>query len=133
MKKTGNKSYILDANVVIDLLKGKENVAFEIDKSKAVYIPVFALGELYLGAESSNRIQYHLDQINAFLTIANVLNTSDNTALIYGEMKSDLKRKGTPIPENDIWIAALAKEHEMPIVTRDKHFKNLPDIKLVEW
>ncbi|MCK5371447.1 MAG: type II toxin-antitoxin system VapC family toxin [Cyclobacteriaceae bacterium] len=133
MKKTGNKTYILDANVVIDLLKGKENVAFEIDKSKAVYIPVFALGELYLGAESSNRIQYHLDQINAFLTIANVSNTSDNTALIYGKMKSDLKRKGTPIPENDIWIAALAKEHDLPIVTRDKHFNNLTDIKLVEW
>ena len=133
MKKTGNKTYILDANVVIDLLKGKENVAFEIDKSKAVYIPVFALGELYLGAENSNRIQYHLDQINAFLTIANVLNTSDNTALIYGKMKSDLKRKGTPIPENDIWIAVLAKEHDLPIVTRDKHFNNLTDIKLVEW
>lgn len=95
MKRTGSKTYLLDTNIVIDLLKGEENIANQIDKSTGVLLPVFALGELYLGAENSNRRQFHFDQINAFLSIATVLHTSDETALIYGNMKSELKRKGT--------------------------------------
>jgi tRNA(fMet)-specific endonuclease VapC len=133
MKKTGNNNYLLDTNIIIDLLKGQQSIADEINKSKQVYTPVFALGELYLGAENSNRKKYHINQITDFLKIAPVLNTSDNTAIIYGNIKSFLKRKGTPIPENDIWIAALAMEHKLPIVTRDNHFKNLPDIKMIVW
>lgn len=71
--------------------------------------------------------------IKKFLELSLILNTSDQTALIYGRLKKELKSKGTPIPENDIWIGALAIEHTIPLVTRDSHFALLPEIQLINW
>ncbi len=88
---------------------------------------------MYFGAENSIRKEYHIKQINSFLKIGILLNTGVRTALIYGKIKAYLKSKGTPIPENDIWIAAIAKEHQLPIVTEDKHFKLIPDIEIIRW
>lgn len=88
---------------------------------------------MYLGAESSGRKAYHYAQIEIFLKIATVLNADDQTALFYGRLKAYLKMKGTSIPENDIWIAAIAQEHGLPLVTRDVHFKYFPDLKILSW
>jgi tRNA(fMet)-specific endonuclease VapC len=133
MMKTGNKAYALDTNIIIDLFKGNKSIADKIDQAKNIYLPVPALGELYLGAENSDRKQHHLQQINMLLKLVQVLNTSEQTAEVYGSIKTHLKRQGKPIPENDIWIAALAKEHNLPVVTRDNHFKHIPDLKIIEW
>lgn len=74
MKKTGNDPCLPDTNIVIDLLKGQEKIAEGISRSKAVYLPVFELGELYLGVENSGRKAFHYAQIEMFLKIATVLN-----------------------------------------------------------
>lgn len=131
--KTGNKEYALDTNIIIDLFKGNREIADKIDQAKNIYLPIPALGELYLGAESSDRKQHHLQQIKTLLRLVQILNTSEQTAEIYGSIKTHLKRQGKPIPENDIWIAALAKEHNLPVVTRDNHFKHIPELKIIEW
>lgn len=131
--KTGNKEYALDTNIIIDLFKGNREIADKIDQAKNIYLPIPALGELYLGAESSDRKQHHLQQIKTLLRLVQILNTSEQTAEIYGSIKTHLKRQGKPIPENDIWIAALAKEHNLPVVTRDNHFKHIPELKVIEW
>jgi tRNA(fMet)-specific endonuclease VapC len=131
--KTGNKEYVLDTNIIIDLFKGNRAIAEKIDQAKNIYLPIPALGELYLGAENSERKQHHLQQIKTLLQLVQVLNTSEQTAEIYGSIKTHLKRQGKPIPENDIWIAALAREHNLPVVTRDNHFKHIPDLKIIEW
>jgi tRNA(fMet)-specific endonuclease VapC len=62
-----------------------------------------------------------------------ILKSSDTTSMLYGEIKTELKKKGKPIPENDIWIAALAKEHDLVLVTRDKHFEEIEDLKVEKW
>ncbi|WP_373492983.1 type II toxin-antitoxin system VapC family toxin [Aquiflexum sp.] len=131
--KTGNNSLLLDNNIVIDLFRGKQEIAKEIDKANIVYLPIFALGELYFGAENSGRSHHQMGFIDKFLEISSILNTSDQTALIYGRLKKYLKTKGTPIPENDIWIGSLALEHELPLVTRDHHFDLLPEIQIISW
>ncbi len=92
MKKTGNKTYLLDTNIVINLLKGQKKIADEISKAQAIYLPVPALGELYFGAENSIRKEYHIKQINSFLKIGILLNTGVRTALIYGKIKAYLTR-----------------------------------------
>lgn len=130
---TGNKEYALDTNVIIDLFKGNREIADKIDLAKKVFLPIPALGELYLGAESSGRKSDHLKQISTLLKLVQILNTSEQTAEIYGTIKSYLKRQGKPIPENDIWIAALSKEHNLPIVSRDIHFTYVPDLQIIEW
>jgi tRNA(fMet)-specific endonuclease VapC len=131
--RTGNKAYALDTNIIIDLFKGNRAIADKIDQAKTIYLPAPALGELYFGAENSERKQHHLQQINMLLQLVQVLSISEQTAEIYGSIKTHLKRQGKPIPENDIWIAALAKEHSLPVVTRDNHFKHIPDLKTIEW
>lgn len=58
-----------------------------------------------------------------------ILNIGIATAKIYGVMKNRLRAKGKPIPENDIWIASIAKEHRLTVLTRDHHFQYIVDIK----
>ncbi|MDH5400271.1 MAG: type II toxin-antitoxin system VapC family toxin [Cyclobacteriaceae bacterium] len=133
MPKTGNNGYLLDTNIVIDLFKGQRDIADKINESGNVYLPIPTLGELYLGAENSGRRTHHFRQIDALLQIIEIINTSQRTAEMYGILKVKLKRLGKPIPENDIWIAALAKEHDYTIVSRDKHFNNIPDLVTIPW
>jgi tRNA(fMet)-specific endonuclease VapC len=129
----GNKSCALDTNIVIDLFRGRKNIADKINELEKVYVPIPVLGELYLGAENSSRKAHHLAQIDVLLRLSEILHTSNETAKIYGRIKVQLKRKGKPIPENDIWIAALAMEHELTLITRDQHFIHLPELTITEW
>jgi predicted nucleic acid-binding protein len=55
------------------------------------------------------------------------------TAQHYAEVRDELRRRGRPIPENDVWIAALAREHAQPVVSRDEHFDHVVGIRRVGW
>lgn len=132
MKMTGNKACFIDTNIVIDVFRGRKEVADEITTFEKVYAPIPVLGELYLGVEKSSRKAHHLTQIEVLLSLSEVVHTSNETAKTYGKIKALLKKKGTPIPENDIWIAALAIEHDLPLITRDKHFTHLPELVIKE-
>lgn len=133
MKKTGSNSFLLDTNIIIDLFQGEKGIADRIEGSYITYIPIPVLGELYFGAETSQRKAYHTDQIQKLLKVVELLNTSDITAKIYGKIKSKLKLEGTPIPENDVWIAAMAIEYNLPLVTRDNHFTKITELSLESW
>jgi len=61
------------------------------------------------------------------------LNCDHETGRFYGIVKMELKTKGRPIPENDIWIIALALQYQMPVVSRDKHFENIENLQLIRW
>jgi tRNA(fMet)-specific endonuclease VapC len=89
------------------------------------------IGELTYGAKNSNSIVEKLSQIEDFSKTVNLLNVGVETAAIYGEIKADLKKIGRPIPENDIWIAAIAKEHDLSLMTQDKHFQHISQLKLL--
>jgi len=95
------------------------------------YIPAIAVGELYYGAYRSSNIKKHLEQVNQFLYNCKVLPVDAATADLYGSIKAALKDKGKPIPENDIWIAAIATQFELPLFTTDKHFKEIDNLILV--
>jgi tRNA(fMet)-specific endonuclease VapC len=66
--------------------------------------------------------------VNEFLAKCNLIVADEKTANIYALLKTALLSKGKPIPENDIWIAAIAKQHELKLVTRDKHFHEIEAI-----
>lgn len=131
--RAGNRSYLLDTNIVIDLLKGKAEIAEEIENAKEVFLPVFALGELYFGAENSQRPADHRSLVDRVLEFVTILPPGQRTAFIYGQIKSQLKKDGSPIPENDIWIAALAIEYGLTLVSRDNHFLRISGLETVEW
>ncbi len=91
------------------------------------------LGELYFGANKSARISENLRRIEEFIADYLLLGCDKGTAEIYGRVKNQLRSKGRPIPENDIWIAAQAIQHGLTLVTRDEHFKKVDGLTLKAW
>ena len=98
-----------------------------------MYVPAVALGELFYGAQKSARAAANVHRIAEFAAAVAVLPCDGGTAVIYGELKAALRSMGAPIPENDLWIAAVARQHELTLVTRDAHFRHLPHLPLERW
>ncbi len=71
--------------------------------------------------------------ISKLATRYSILSTDIETAGIYEQIKAKLRKKGTPIPENDIWIAACAMQHGLKLSTKDKHFKEVEDLNILSW
>ena len=132
MKMTGSK-FLLDTNIIAAWLKGEITIANRIDKAKEVHIPIIVLGELFYGALYSTQVKKNIDNIKTIIKHYNVLSVDQPTAIAYGNIKALLRKKGKPIPENDIWIAAIAQRYELVLATRDKHFKEIENIQIKEW
>ena len=126
------KMYILDTNIVITFLNGNSYIAEKLSNI-TYFIPVVVLGELYFGAYKSQRQESNIKLINEFLSECKILNTDETTSKYYGEIKCQLIAIGKPIPENDIWIAALAKQHNCILITNDIHFENIQDLIIENW
>ena|SRR5690554_410681 len=129
---TGSR-VLLDTNIVIELFKGNSSIISRLKNRKSVDVPVAVLGELLLGAYCSSNPEKHLKIVNAFLEKCHVLVTDNETAKQYALIKAGLLRKGKPTPENDIWIAATAKRHNLKLVTSDKHFDEIDSIEIEKW
>jgi tRNA(fMet)-specific endonuclease VapC len=125
-----NGKYLFDANVIIDVFRGKMSTIEKVKDINLVYIPAIVLGELYYGANKSNQTDKRKIEIEELEKNVTVLNVSQTTAHIYGEIKNILRGLGKPIPENDIWIAAIAKEYDLILITRDKHFNHIKSIRI---
>lgn len=128
--KGGN--YLLDSTIVIDLFKNSESVIEKIRQAEEVYISSIGLGELYYGAFKSKRNKHILEVEELEQRIA-ILECSATTAKIYGEIKNELKKQGRPIPENDIWIAAIAIENNLTLANRDHHFDWIDSLDQEKW
>jgi tRNA(fMet)-specific endonuclease VapC len=129
---TGNK-VALDTNIISALLKGEKNIADKIDAAEEVFIPINVLGELYYGAKYSTNVEANILNIDKLLTRYEVLNTNEQTGVLYGNIKATLRKKGKPIPENDIWIATIAKQNNLTLATRDKHFNEIDGLSVENW
>jgi len=124
---------LLDTSVIIDLLRGDGATQRIVGFAGRVFVPSIAMGELYFGAERSNRRDSQLAEAESFVSGATVLACDLQTARQYGEIRNHLRLKGRPIPDNDIWIAAIAQQHELPVATRDAHFQEIEDLDLLTW
>jgi Predicted nucleic acid-binding protein, contains PIN domain len=129
---TGNK-FLLDTNIISGWLKGESELADKIDKAEVVYIPIIVIGELYYGAAFSTQVARNTANVKALTDRYPLLSPDEQTAIEYGNIKSTLRKKGRPIPENDIWIAATAMQYKLPLVTRDQHFAEIEGITLENW
>lgn len=128
-----NGKYLLDTNVIIDLLANDEVVGKKLAEAEEAFISSIAVGELYYGAEKSSRPAENVSRIDEFAAITTVLGCDTETARHYGQIKNMLRAKGRPIPENDLWIAAVARQHSLTLVTRDKHFNEIDGLPTVFW
>ena len=125
------KSIILDTNAYTRLLTGEEDVLDVIGTAETVYMSIFVLGELYAGFAGGTKERGNKDTLNRFLRKPSVkiLNATAETAEVFGVVKQDLKKGGTLLPINDVWIAAHALETGSILVTYDGHFKKIAGIR----
>ncbi len=125
-------SYLLDTNIVIRIFNGRISRS-RLSSGSGFFCSTIVLGELYFGARKSHRVEDNLARIDRFKEDVPILGCDSPTADRYGVVKLQLRRKGRPIPENDIWIAAMAIRHGLELVTDDRHFAEIEELKTVKW
>jgi len=128
-----NGRYLLDTNIVIACLSNESDVVNRINDADEFFVSSTVLGEMLYGAYNSTNVDDNICRINLFLSKAGLLTCDGTTSHIYGEMKTELRQKGRPIPDNDIWIAASAKQHLLTLVTRDIHFNEVDKLPVIRW
>ena len=126
-------SILLDTSVIIRHFRDVAALSHRLASYEELYIPGPALAELYYGAYRSDRPRHHLDQIEKFLEAADVLTPDQETSHFYGKIAAQLAEEGKPIPQNDIWIAALSIQWGLPLATGDQHFQRIKNLQVLIW
>ena len=128
-----NGRYLLDTNIIIALFADDVAVIQHLANAEETFVPSVAIGELCYGAYKSARVQDNLVRIDGFAASSAVLGCNAETARVYGASKNALRLKGRPLPENDIWIAAIALQYHLTLVTRDAHFSEIAGLLMTLW
>jgi tRNA(fMet)-specific endonuclease VapC len=128
-----NGRYLLDTNIVIALFDNDLRVRDRLNEAEEVFVPSVVAGELYYGAYHSGRVKENLARVDEFVGEMVILACDVETARLYGEVKGQLRQKGRPIPENDLWITALARQYDLTLITRDTHFQEIEELRIEVW
>jgi len=128
----GNK-ILLDTNAIIALQRQNQAVIAVIEQATDVFIPIITVGELMFGAYKSQRATENRNAVRDFIAGRVILYIDVATTDMYGLIKNDLRRKGRPIPENDLWIASLALQHGLVLITDDSHFDAIDSLSTKHW
>ena len=128
---SGN-TVLLDTNIVVSHFRtpGAYDEALE---QHQLLLPYVVAAELYSGALHSGRPEENRELVDTFLASVSVLTCDIGTAKCFAEIWNVLADQGTPIPQNDIWIASLAIQHDLPLVTKDSHFDNITKLNRITW
>ena len=128
-----NGKLAIDTNAVIAYREGISEVCKLIDEADMIILPVTVLGELLYGALNSTKAKMNEQVIQKFASHSLVIQVDEAVAARYANVRFNLKKKGTPIPENDIWIASACLELEVPLLSHDGHFNFVDGLKLIKW
>jgi tRNA(fMet)-specific endonuclease VapC len=124
---------ILDTNGLSALVEGELVLRPILSKANRVAIPVVALGEYRYGiSQSRDRLRYE-QWLADYLPGFQILDIDERTTFSYSAVRAELKKAGKPIPSNDIWIAALCRQHSLPLLSRDRHFDAVAGLTRVGW
>ena len=124
---------ILDTNALSDLFRQNQSLRVHLEKTDRLYLPVIALGEYVYGLKNSAKAKELTVLLSDLVQDMQLLDLGKDTASHYADIRWELKRKGTPIPENDIWIAGLVREYKLPLLSRDTHFDLVEGIERLGW
>lgn len=126
------RRFLLDTKAYGRFFGGDQRVLDVLGEAETVYLSVVVMGELHAGFRGGSRDRENRGQLSQFLAKPSVaeLAVTAETAEVFGEVKDALRRAGTPIPMNDVWIAAQAIESGSVVVTFDEHFGKVPGLRL---
>jgi tRNA(fMet)-specific endonuclease VapC len=124
---------ILDTNGLSALADGDATLEPILRQATGIALPAIVLGEYRYGIrQSRNRVRYERWLAEAMAEYQ-VLSVDEGTAGHYAEVREELKSKGRPIPANDLWIAALVRQHGLPLLSRDQHFDFVSGLQRIGW
>jgi tRNA(fMet)-specific endonuclease VapC len=124
---------IIDTNALSAIADEEPGIRGVLEKATLAAIPVIVLGEYGFGIVQSARRSHHQKWLRENLPGFLVLDITRETAEQYGALRLELKRAGTPIPSNDLWVAALCREHRLPVLSRDRHFDRISGLRRLAW
>ena len=121
---------LLDTSAYSLLMRGHKDVAALLDAADEVFLPAVVIGELLAGFKKGNSEQRNREILDGFLAVPTVLTLplDEETGERYAVILDFLRRQGSPIPTNDLWIAACAMQHGLVLITADRHFLKLPQV-----
>jgi predicted nucleic acid-binding protein len=129
MKMNGS---LIDTNVIIKMLHNDPEAVSLLQRVEKPYTSVVVKGELYYGVCKSARREANMELFRSALSKFEILPLDDDSiAVSYALIKSGLEKQGKKIPENDVWIAATAHVYGLPVVSFDKHFSYISQIRLI--
>ena len=123
----------LDTSTAIRFLNGDATITERVLALPEVNLPIVVVGELLFGAENSTRPLQNLPRYLEFVSACRVVSLGRETAKMYARTRLMLKRKGRPIPMNDVWIAAQCLEHDWVLVTYDTDFDYVDGLIVEHW
>lgn len=124
---------ILDTNGLSAMAEGEPALEPVLRKATQVAVPVIVLGEYRYGISQSREHIHYEQWLAEYLSTFRILDVDERTTISYSDVRRELRKSGTPIPSNDVWIAALCRQHSLPLLSRDCHFDAVPGIMRLEW
>ncbi len=123
---------LIDTNIYSHAMRGDSEIIRTLQQVAAIGITAISIGELFSGFKAGNREKNNRQELNQFLDSPRVTlySIDEKSAEYYCLILDQLRNNGTPIPTNDIWIAAVAFQQGMPVYTKDKHFNNIQGLLL---
>lgn len=124
----------LDTNAYKALAEGGSRLAEDIRRAETVGLPIVVLGELWFGFMNGSKLRENTETLERFLATprVRVLQVDEQTTRLFGEIATLLRRSGVAIQQNDIWIAALCKQHGFALATRDQGFQHVLGLEVVD-
>jgi tRNA(fMet)-specific endonuclease VapC len=127
------KRVILDTNALSAFAEEEPGVMGILAAVERLALPVIVIGEYRYGIALSRLSTRYRRWLDGLITDSTVLDIAERTTLHYAALRLYLKKAGKPIPTNDLWIAALCRQYELPLLSRDHHFDLVPGIQRVNW
>jgi tRNA(fMet)-specific endonuclease VapC len=126
------KNVLIDTNIYSYAMRGDSKTVSVLQQASKIAICSISIGELLSGFKAGNREQANRKELEEFLDAPRVqiYSIDEDTAEFYAEILNSLRKKGAPIPTNDIWIASVAFQHGLRLFSKDQHFENIPGLIL---
>lgn len=124
---------ILDTNALSAVADGDASLEALLQRPLELFIPVIVLGEYRYGIWQSRERKHYEQWLAESLPNYRILDIDEETTVRYASVRAEIKKAGTPIPTNDVWISALCRQYALPLLSRDKHFDSVSGLQRIAW
>ena len=124
---------ILDTNALSAIADNELAAVRIFSHAATIELPVIVLGEYRFGIAQSRRRNEYEKWLGELIAATRVLQVDEESSGHYAQIRAELKKAGLPIPSNDLWIAALSRQHRLPLMSQDQHFDTVRGVRRIGW